>query len=89
MLCSSFECLGQKHSIEENWDRSIQLKKIESFTKVIQDPKKAFTDFLQKLTSGAEWAWPLRCGLEVGPVGTWGPDGRAERNRTWDWRIHV
>ena len=39
---SNFECLGQ------NWKIG---KKIESFTKVKQDPKEAFMDFLQRLTS--------------------------------------
>ena len=39
---SNFECLGQ------NWKIG---KKIELFTKVIQGPKEAFMDFLQRLTS--------------------------------------
>ena len=39
MPCSSFECLGQRG------------KKIEAFTKVIQGPKEAFRDLLQRLTS--------------------------------------
>ena len=34
------------------WDKIEEVgRKIESFTKVMQGPKKAFMDFLQKLTS--------------------------------------
>lgn len=39
----------------------------------------------------AKWAWPLRCGLGAGPIGTWGPAGRRKGlgTRAWGCVIHI